>query len=518
MNRRVATLGTALVLVAVPACGDDGPGPVAANDSTTVPSASTAPSTDAPPASTAPVTTALADGDPTAPRPLLDNADGANDALRGVAQIDGLGSTCTGFLVDAGAADGPAYALTNGHCVNLFDATTVLVDEPAPDGAVARFGLFADSPDVVVEVPVATVAYGSMRATDVAILELDATRDELEGEGLTSYSLAAPPSDGGEIDVVGVPVTGIDPTEWFLRGGTCTTAGTSRLVEWEWLWDAAVANDCAGILGGNSGSPVFSDGARDTVVGIINTTTIGSGPGACYLGQPCEIADAGATEQTDTSYFMPVGDWAACWTPELDLAGDDCPAETGPRVTVDAPLRATRSGATWAATIGVIDGDDDAVAVKTGPVASTDCRDEDGYGDAVAVPADGLSFDEPLPSDEGVVVLCAAVVGDAGPLPATAGYAVMEVDDTSPDAPITLSIVDLGEDVSVEPVFSPPEHSGYSVKSGPAASTDCSVTDDYVIYRRVAILVEAADRPGRLCVIGEDEAGNRGQPQSFDLG
>ncbi|MET0457839.1 MAG: hypothetical protein ABW195_01225, partial [Ilumatobacteraceae bacterium] len=287
--------------------------------------------------------------------------------------------------------------------------------------------------------------------------------------------------------------------------------------EWEWSWDAAIASDCAGIVGGSSGSPVFVVGDPTTAVGIVNTTTIGAGPGgSCYLGQPCELGPTGPTEVPDRTYAMPLGAWAACWAPVFDVAAADCPAEQPPVVTVDAPLRSVPPSGTWAATIAN-GGPDRNVLVKTGPASTTDCRDPAGYGDpAPANPT--RSYDQPLPTAEDVYVLCAARAdADGAPTTAEAGYAVMQVDATPPDAPITLSRVEDGAGLRVEPIFAPPEHSSFLVLSGPAGTVDCAATDAYSVYRRVPIVLDAGQRPATLCVIGEDEAGNRGAPQTFPL-
>jgi hypothetical protein len=154
------------------------------------------------------------------------------------------------------------------------------------------------------------------------------------------------------------------------------------------------------------------------------------------------------------------------------------------------------------------------LVVKTGPAGTTDCRAPDGY---VLVGLDG-TFDEPLPPVEGVYVLCGASL-DARAVPETAdaGVAVMEVDATPPSVPITLSTTTSDDGVRVEPVFAPPEHSSFDLKVGPPGAIDCLDPAGYSIYRRVPIVVAAADLPAVLCVLGEDEAGNRGDPQVFDL-
>ena len=511
MSSRRATV-LALVVAAVvvaAACADDGPsGGAAPSSSTPSPTpAGTAPVTTAPGSSAPATTTALQPDEPTDPRPPLPNGNGENEAFSGIGRLDGLGSSCTAFLLAVGEPSGPSYALTNGHCVGLFDNTSVVRDAPA-DGATVRFRLFADRPDDEAVVPVETVLYGTMRGTDVAVLQLAATRSDVIG--LASYDLARLPSAGDEIRVVGVPVVGVPADEQVLRGDTCTAGEEARLVEFEWLWDTPIGSDCAGILGGNSGSPVFAADDPTRVVAIVNTTTIGAAPGVtCYLGQPCELAADGATMQTDRTYAVPVAAWEDCFTPAWDPTAAGCPVEPAP-TTVDAPQRAVRPGATWAATIG--GGVGGPYQAKTGPAGVTDCRRSDGY-----VPA-GPTFDAPLPATEAVYVLCAASLdGRGAPDTTQAGAAVMVVDATPPDAEIGLSRLATDDGVRVEPIFAPPELMSFETKVGPAGEVDCAAAEGYAIYRRIPIAVPAAELPATLCVVGEDEAGNKGAPQSFEL-
>jgi hypothetical protein len=508
-SRRGTVLALVVAAVVVASCADDGPAGGAAPSRSTAasPPAATSPVTTRP-ASSAPATTAAPRPDEaTDPRPPLPNGDGENEAFSGVGRLDGLGSSCTAFLLAVGEPSGPAYALTNGHCVGLFDNTSVVRDAPA-EGASVRFRLFADRPDDEAVVPVETVLYGTMRGTDVAVLQLAATRSDVIG--LASYALARPPSAGDEIRVVGVPVVGVPADEQVLRGDTCTAGEDARLVEFEWLWDAPIGGDCAGILGGNSGSPVFAADDPTRVVAVVNTTTIGAATGVtCYLGQPCELAADGATMRTDRTYAMPVADWEDCFSPAWDPTAAGCPVEPAP-TTVDAPSRAVQPGATWAAPIG--GGVGGPYQAKTGPAGATDCRRSDGY-----VPA-GPTFDAALPATEDVYVLCAASLdGRGAPDAAQAGAAVMVVDATPPDTAIGLSRIATADGLRVEPIFAPPELMSFETKVGPAGEVDCAAAEGYAIYRRIPIAVPGAALPATLCVVGEDEAGNKGAPQSFEL-
>jgi hypothetical protein len=533
--RRVGAAALAAAVLVTAACEDDGPvvpraTTTVASPTSAVPTTSTA--TSAPATTSASTTSATTTttstttttttttttpattttlapqpADPAAPRaPLLD-ADGSNDALSGIGQLRGYGTTCTAFLLDAGEPSGPAYAMTNGHCVGLLDSTTVVRDGTGGDG-ILTFRLFQDTPSDHAEVPVASVLYATMRGSDVAILALGASRRALAG--LTAYGLASPPRDGETIAVVGVPTQGLAEGDQVLRGDTCTAGTTVRLVEWEWVSDAAQSSDCKGILPGSSGSPVFDAGDPSVAVGIVNTTTIGAPPGSnCGRGQPCEVTPAAVTRQPDRSYAMPVERWAECFDPAWDPTASGCPSEQAP-VTVDAPKWAVQPGGQWGATIGV---GAPSVGLKTGPAATTDCRDPAGY---VQTPTP-ITYDEPLPAAEGVHLLCAAALdASGGPVTADAGVAVVEVDATPPTDPIQLSKTVTPDFVSVEPLFQPPEYSDFSVKVGPS-ETNCARSAGYAPYRRIALHVATSDLPARLCVIGSDEAGNRGQPQAFQL-
>jgi hypothetical protein len=91
------------------------------------------------------------------------------------------------------------------------------------------------------------------------------------------------------------------------------------------------------------------------------------------------------------------------------------------------------------------------------------------------------------------------------------------VDGTPPTAPIRLATLVGPQDVTVEPIFSPPEYSSFLLKAGPRAATDCADREGYAIYRRIPLTIAITDLPATLCVIGEDEAQNQGAPHTFEL-
>lgn len=450
-------------------------------------------------------------GDPTEPGALVLNADGSNEQFTGVAMLRGA-SACTGFLVDTGVPTAPATLLTNGHCAGIFDSTTVMVDDTSVTTSVV-FNAFVDTQEQAIRTQAPAVRWATMRGTDLAVLELDETLGDLQARGVRAYRLAPPAATGEQITVIGAPVSGVEPEEVFLRRVDCRVLrDATRLLEWRWIWDAAQPNSCRGILGGNSGSPVF-DAAGD-VVGIINTTTIGAPPGGdCDLGRPCEIGPDGPVQQADTSYAQPVDGVLDCLVDGRFTLGGACPFEPGDPVTASQVQRYGQSPWTWSADVEAPAVDQ--VVVKVGPIATTDCRSADGYG-APQAPA---LFDGPMPDADGTEVLCVAGVGpDGQPVLGGAGFALAATDNLPPTAPIELAVN--GDDewgYLVEPIFNPPDLSDYLLSFGPEGTVDCADESAYVPYRRVSITFNPEDLPATMCVIGFDSARNRTDPVEFQV-
>jgi hypothetical protein len=73
------------------------------------------------------------------------------------------------------------------------------------------------------------------------------------------------------------------------------------------------------------------------------------------------------------------------------------------------------------------------------------------------------------------------------------------------------------ESVATEPIFELPELAGFTYVFGPAGTLDCSQPElRWEPYRRFFIEIPSSLFPARLCIRGEDLAGNVGSPHSFE--
>lgn len=431
----------------------------------------------------------------------------------GVAQIRDLGSHCTGFVIDHGVNQAPAYLLTNGHCVGLFDSAAVLAGQPAQGRA--RFNLFIDDFSRELSVNVTEVSWASMRGTDIAVLKADQTLGELRAQGVRAYQLAGLPKAGTNISIIGVPVHNVPQQEWALRQVECKAGERSRLFEFVWIWDQAQAGDCAGILPGNSGSPVFN--SQGQVSGIINTTTIGADIGGnCYLGKPCELTANGVVSRSNTSYWLAVDGVRGCFdnTGEFNLTAPGCRLEQPEPFSVQNAARVSQAPASWQAEL---DGPR-TISIKSGPLHSTDCRHAQGYQGSYFA---GEQWQQPITSVAGQDshwLLCAAGYGPDGQIDtSTAGFATLTIDNTPPARPMELYVIRFDDGLSYQPKFSPPELSSYRWKSGVPSETDCADSAGYRIFFRIPRFADSSELPLKVCLIGSDEAGNESQPKTILL-
>ena len=445
------------------------------------------------------------------PAPPLEPAE--LDLYGGVASLAGS-SNCTATLIDTKTDSAPAYLITNGHCVGLDGLPTndTIIDEEGQGEA--RF-FNVKGATKVLTVPVSRFEYATMRGTDVGIVRLDTTLGDLKTAGAVPLAIAAnAPAAGTKVINIAVPTQGVDDADQVLRKGACTLGEPVDLIEYRWLWLDALRNDCPGVLGGSSGSPLI---ATDEIVSIINTTNTGVAADrgdTCYLGKPCEISGDTATFVPGSSYSVNVAGIGLCFPDGAFALGSDCPLPATTLTGVDG-------GGIFGA-----DGHDgngrpaEVTLDSTGPKlvsvaqnvslgAARSCTDAAGYSDAAPLQFDAEEDEGALPltlpSTNGFTLVC---VAERGKEEAAARF-VYAIDTVAPVKGPELSILPLEDgEVAVDPIFDIPDIADIHLVFGPPAETDCSDRSAYSPYRRQPLFFEAADLPARFCVVGFDSAGN----------
>lgn len=456
------------------------------------------------------------------PIPLAELGD-----FNGVLRLE-MGSNCTGTLIETGVHDGPAYVITNGHCtgdVGRSPQTVTVAEEWFGSGYLLDT---FDNPTPLA-VTAAVLEYSTMRGRDVAIVRLEESLGDLRDLGIMPVPIIDDePAPGTAVRNIAAPVQNLDHDDWVLRGGDCTLAGQSDLVEFHWLWADSWANDCPGVIQGSSGSPLFTlraDGGPEAIAAVINTTTWGASienGGLCFLNRPCEIGDAGIGMIEETSYAVSIAGLNRCFDGDGVFAlGGDCPFETS-SVWAQQGGGAFRGGALPDANGGMPEVDlvvapalGESAPVRTALVELTGadvCADPSVYAaaQAITVPAAGDPWDPgyvlpvALPEQEGRFALC-AVAGDDY---AGAATVLFEVDRTPPLFPAGAAVEHIGEgNVSIQPFLNPPEISTVRFTWVPGDG-DCPATEQFRDFFIVPLTLEAGDLPATYCIYALDQAGN----------
>lgn len=93
------------------------------------------------------------------------------------------GSNCTGTLIDTGVPAGPAYVLTNGHCVGDVGRSRQVTTLDYDWFGEATFFRAAGNLDNTYQAKVVQLAYSTMHQTDTAIVRLAVSLGELQAQG-----------------------------------------------------------------------------------------------------------------------------------------------------------------------------------------------------------------------------------------------------------------------------------------------------------------------------------------------
>ncbi len=248
---------------------------------------------------------------------LLSAQQGRNYNGVGLLEQDKEGFCTAFFLNTEGEGNAPAYAVTNGHCSNpndALDGKEILLNRPS--SLIFKLNYFANEETRVRPVPVRRVVYATMKGTDVAILELATPFRQLVKEGFTPLTIDKVPARVGErVEVVGIPMAGVEPTRSFLHRSDCEVGQSANLREDIYQWEKSIRTRCS-VVGGMSGSPVVSLKSNQ-VVAIANTgvddIAFSSQP-ECSLNRPCEVSSEGkVTTFPEENYAQSVSNIPSCF-------------------------------------------------------------------------------------------------------------------------------------------------------------------------------------------------------------
>jgi V8-like Glu-specific endopeptidase len=225
----------------------------------------------------------------------------------GIGLIDVNYGVCTGFLISTGAQPtAPAYVITNGHCQGsssqLPTEREIIVNRSTKTKFTVNY--FHDFKPHRLTIGVKRLVYGTMKNSDIAILELSKTQQELAKAGITPLQLATkPPALGEPLVIVGIPSEGVKDELTFLHATTCKTGALVNVKEAIYNWKKSIRHHCS-IIGGMSGSPMISLKTH-RVVGIINTgvNDNASKQPQCSRNRPCEIGKNGSVQTFPTENY-----------------------------------------------------------------------------------------------------------------------------------------------------------------------------------------------------------------------
>lgn len=212
---------------------------------------------------------------------------GINDQ-RAIIELDACSASLVRF--DTSQLSDTALMLTNGHCMRggypFPDPNEVALDERAS----LKGRILNAEGRAVMNVVGENIVYGTMARSDMALLELNVTFQQVKDEtGFDAYTLSRKGPQPGDALTV-------NSGYWHELYRCPMISEVYRLKEGDYTWhDVIRYRDRCGIKGGTSGSPVLDDNTG-LVMGVNNTQTGNGRP--CSLFNPCEIDENG--KQTTT--------------------------------------------------------------------------------------------------------------------------------------------------------------------------------------------------------------------------
>jgi hypothetical protein len=464
-------------------------------------------------------TTQLALAQTTAERPItLENALGQSRQWSGIGRLKMANARqCIATLIDSGG--GRAYVVTAGHCV---DKRNGVIAHDLPAAGSVSFNYFADTPTERATFALRRRVWSSMQGVDLALLELDASLEEVMSQGITPLPLGDSLETGGEVRVIGEP----SRPGLGLRLATCTDAAVPFVLEHPWVWRNMRSNHCPGLGPGASGSAVIDPHGR--LVGVINSMAQRSDEGgrACSLNRPCQMGKQPATSGA-VNYAVPLDRLKGCFAEgAANLMLDSCQllpgfqAHFARRHSLVTKIATDEQGnhvlPTWDLAFTL---DTPRYRYKTSrdPLA---CEDPDGYSGTIAAAENRI--DDPVGTEPGWHYLCLIGVQspEQRPSPALMANSLSLAAQLLPAVPVPppdMSIEPMASgDVQVSWRLDPPHLATYRVKRGPPDSVDCHDPSGFRLLRHKRYTFKAAELPLKLCSMSEDLIRQR-SPVRVDL-
>lgn len=450
---------------------------------------------------------------------VLENADGTHDHWQGIGRLV-INGSCTATLLDtldeSVSPPTPAYVLTAGHCIELNNGN-IVTDRPV--SGTMQFNYFADIPKFK-SYPLKAVAWRSMQGVDMAIVELDISLQKLIEEGIQPLKLAREtPAIGTDILIVSAP-EGFEKTT--LRMAACTLQPALDIVEGQWVWRNTFMTRCMDVRGGSSGSPIL-DRYSNEIAGVIGTGNFNEGLVPCQDHAPCTLVGDTYLAVPGNVYGNPTVFLNGCFSQGRIATNPPSSCQLYPTFNVDTDanklerykrVKQQDDGSialpTWNYRLSIDTAFYRYKAVRT----AMNCESPHHYSNAVS--STDAFIDSEIGTEPGFYFLCILGIDSAtqrpesGLLKNALSLPVEILDNNSTSPP------DLSFEPAINIILGKAEepYRTYSVKFGPAATTDCHQPDNYVNNMQMNFFIESALLPGKLCTIAYDKSGQASEART----
>lgn len=446
---------------------------------------------------------------PDSPDGLIEGSNQKFDKrLYAIGQFNGP-MTCTATYIEVPnqTLDSPAYIVTNGHCTNgTFEDNPIYLDVPI--NASVTFKMISGIPEgQKISFTTNKIAYGTMKGTDLAIVELNQSNRALQNAGIFPMKIAqAIPSTGSKIKTYGYPLS-LEPIQLRISNGI--QSNSASVAEFIWLWHDFYANNFKNIASGSSGSPVLED-LNKGIWGIVNTTTTG-GIGNCELGAPCEF-QTNVIPQTknETSYVVDIrniiGSFNAKGIFDINSPTNELEKPADFSLGLNLAIRNFSKKQAMNEKLIFHSTNFSNTAYRIDLFEAFDRKNATGF---LSMTADTMRL--PFPSQEGFYVLSLLKNKQKS-------YLTFKMDFTPPSEDLIRLSQNKGSDgYSIEPIFKYPEIVNYTWKVASVSSGNCADKSDLEPYYRNAKFIPVDELPVKVCLYANDLAGNQSKLKEFIL-